>query len=402
MVVFPEFELNKKQKVLRQKIKSFVEEEIKSTDLTTLEWSEDPNDRIPWEIVEKGSELGLKDLTVPGEYGGLDASPLTLCMAVEELSFGDMGIAVIFDQTWKYARLIDKMAKDEVRDRFFNTFIDDSRHLLAITLTEPRNGSNYIIPYREMKFDTVAEKKGDKWVINGGKKFISNGADAKTYVVFAQTDSSVPATRGTTAFLVPREIDGIEIVKVHEKISQRLVNNATIRFDGLEVPEENVLGKVNEGLRQVGEILKGSHVEAAATTLGVARRAFEESFKYAQERKQGGKYIIDHQAVGFDFAQMATELQAARSLIWMCARAIEEQGDDYNYELGSMAKIFAADASVRICRQALEKYGGTGILLGCPIQKYLRDALSFLPSDGTQNAHKQKVINKLKESGRES
>jgi acyl-CoA dehydrogenase len=392
MDLIPSFELNGMQQQLRGEIQRFVENEIKSLDLNEYEWRDDPHERTPWEVVDAAGEMGLKNLAAPEEYGGMDASALTLTMAVEELAVGDLGLAVLFDQTWKISRIIAEMADDDLRERFFEDFMDDPRHILAITLTEPANGTNYIVDYEDMQFNTSAEKDGDEWVINGHKHYISNGADAKTYVVFAQTDPDAPAKEGTTAFLVPGDTDGFEVTHIHEKISQRIVNNATIEFNNVRVPEENVLGKVNRGKTRTGEVLKESHIEAGASVLGVARAAFEDAWEHAHQRVQGGKPIVEHQVIGHDFAQMETEIQAARSLLWTAARAVDEQGEDYDHEYGHMAKVFAADTAVDVTERALTKFGGSGIMLETPIQKYHRDALSFQHSDGTQEGHRENIL----------
>ena len=402
MVHVPAFELSEQQRELRTEIQSFVEEEIEPLDLNEYEWRDDPNDRVPWDVVEAAAERGLKDLTVPEEFGGMDASALTLTMAAEEMAAGEMGIAVILDQCWKITRIIDRMAGPALRETFFKDYVDDPRHLLAITFTEPENGSNYVTDYEGTRFETTASKDGDEWVINGEKRYISNGADAKSYAVFAQSDPSVPAKEGTTAFLIPRETEGVEVTHIWEMISQRMNNNATIEFDDARVPEEYVLGDIDEGLKRTGEVLKESNIEAGATALGTARRAFEDAFEYAHEREQGGKEIVDHQVIGHDFAEMAMELQAARSLLWTAARAVDNQGSDYQYEYGGMAKVFAADTAFDVATRSLEKFGGAGVMLSndAPMQKYLRDTLSFLHSDGTQTAHTANVIDALKEQYR--
>ncbi|MFB6130312.1 MAG: acyl-CoA dehydrogenase family protein [Salinigranum sp.] len=400
MKLVPAFELNEEQRALRREIRSFVAEEVDLLDVNDWEWRDDPRDRIPWEAVEAATERGLKDLTVPEEFGGMDASALTLTMAAEEMAAGEMGIAVIFDQNWKIARIIDNLARDNVREEFFEAYTDDPRHLLAVCLTEPDNGSNHITHIDEMQFSTTAERDGDEWVLDGVKRFQSNAADAKTYVVFAQTDPTVPAQEGTTAFLVPREADGLEVTHVWEKISQRMVNNATIEFDGVRVPDRYVLGEVDMAKSNQGDAAgsKESNIEAGAIALGTARRAFEDAFAYAHEREQGGAPIVDHQVIGHDFARMAMELGAARALLWTAARAVDRQGEDYQYEYGAMGKVYAAEVAFDVSKRALEKFGGAGIMLETeyPVQKYLRDTLSYLHSDGTQEAHTQRVVDALR------
>ncbi|WP_255152293.1 acyl-CoA dehydrogenase family protein [Halorarius halobius] len=400
MSVIPdnEYELSASERDLRQELRAFVEESVDPLDFATLEWQDDPHDRIPWDAVEAGAQRGLMDLTVPEEYGGYGASPLALVMGAEELSAGDMGLAVIFDQNWKIARVIDHLADDDVREEFFSAYVDDPRHLLAITSTEPSGGSDALLPYEKGQYDTTARKEGDEWVINGKKRYISNGADAKTYVVLAQTDPDSPHhDGGATAFYVPGDTDGLDVTNVWEKMSQRLVNNATIEYDEVRVPEAYVLGEVNEGMSSVSQVLKEGNIEAGATALGSARGALELAFEYANERTQGGKPVIDHQVTEHDFARMVTEYQAARALLWTTARAVEQQGEAYDPMFSSMAKVFAAETAVDISRRSLEKFGGEGIMLRAPIQKYFRDAVSFLHSDGTQEVHTQRVANGLRD-----
>lgn len=400
MTIIPDntYDLTEEDQELRSEMRAFVDEDVSTLDFRDLEWRDDPEDRIPWNAVEAGAERGLMDLTVPEEFGGHDASPVTLVMGAEELSAGDMGIAVIFDQNWKIARVIDHLAEPSVREEFFDAYVDDPRHLLAITSTEPQGGSDAILPYERGQYNTTAEKDGDEWVLNGEKRYISNGADAKTYVVLAQTDPDVPHHEGgATAFYVPGDTEGLRVTNVWEKMSQRLVNNATIEYDNVRIPEEYVLGGVNEGMASVSQVLKEGNIEAGATALGTARGALDCAFEYASDRTQGGTTVIDHQVNEQDFGRMVIEYQAARAMLWSAARAVEAQGDDYDPMFSSMAKVFAADRAVDICRRSLEKFGGAGIMLDSPIQKYFRDAVSFLHSDGTQEVHTQRVANRIQE-----
>lgn len=395
-----DFELNEEQRQLRQDIKRFVEEEIIPLDIRQLEWRDDPHERVPWEVVDKGhQELNLMNFIVPEEDGGVGAGPLTMVMAVEELTYGDMGVGHLFTHTWKWSKRLLQSATEEQREEFLDRFIDDPRHVMSACMTEPDHGSDNALGYEDYTLDTTAEKDGDEWVINGKKRFITNGADSKTLIVFAQTDPGVPAPEGTTSFIVTRDYDGLEVTHIHEKISQRLYNNATLEFDNLRVHEDQILGELHKGM-QVGDLLKESHLEAAATTLGTARRAYEEAFEYAHERVQGGRPIIEHQSIGHDFAKMSTELQAARGTIWTAARAIEQGA--YTEDLSPKAKLYAAEISFDVAKRALEKFGGAGIMLETnrPMQKYLRDCLSYLHSDGTQEVQKEKIIRSLREQAR--
>lgn len=394
--MYADFELSPDQRDLRATIRAFVDEQITPLNATEREWREDPYERVPWDVIEAASELGLRTLTVPEEYGGRDAGAETVCMAAEELAAGEMGVAVILDQTWKITRRIAAGATGELRERFFETFVDDPRHLLAVTATEPANGSNVWAPYEAGQLQTTARKEGDEWVIDGEKRYISNGADASTYVVHAQTDPDGTLLDGTSTFLVPADTDGLAVTHVWEKLSQRLINNATVEFTEMRVPEANLLGEVNRGMGNIGRVLFESHLEAAATTLGTARAAYEHAVAHAESRQQYGRPVIEHQAVGHDLAAMAAELEAVRAFVRMAARAADTRPHEEVFELGSMAKWFAARTSVDVCRRAMETFGGGGIMLDNPAQKYFRDAVSFLHSDGTQTMHLEKVARQLR------
>ncbi len=392
-----DFELSAEQRAFRHDLRRFVDAEIKSLDFNDYEWREDPLDRVPWHVVERGDEeLNLTALGVPEEYGGEDASPLTMVMATEELSVGDTGIGHIFSHTWKHTNTIARAASDALRDEFFPRFMDDPVHPLAVTISEPAHGSDNSLDGLDYQLETVAEKDGDEWVINGRKRFITNGAEAKTYVVFAQTDPDVPAPEGTTAFLVPHEYDGIDVELLHEKISSRLYNNATIEYTDLRVPEARVLGEVNRGFH-LGEGTQRFHgtLETSGMALGIGRRAFEDAFAFAHERVQGGTEIINHQAIGHDFADMAIDLQSARALLWTAARAIEH--DAYTEDLGAKAKVHTAEVAFDVAKRSLEKFGGSGVMLEHPTQKYLRDTAQYFHAGCGQEVLREKIVNSLRD-----
>lgn len=389
--MLPEAELTEEQQDFRTKVKEFADNEIRPLDLNELEWRDDPHDRVPWDVVEKGAnEYNLMEVTVPEEYGGMDASALEIALGTEELAAGDMGIGHIFTYTWKRVKEVDMLANDELRDEYFENLIDDPLHLITTARTEPAVGTDKTISYPGFQFNTTAEKDGDHWVLNGKKHFLTNGADAKVYLVYAQTDPTASGMDGTTLFLVPRHFEGVEVTHIHEKISQRLVNNATVEFTDVRVPERRVMGEVNNAMKEGPQV---SPIEAGSTALGTARRAFEEAFSYANERVQGGTEIINHQSIGHDFAQMYTDLYAARSLIWTAARALDR--GTYSTEQGAMANMFASRVAFDVSTKALEKFGGKGIMLSTPAQRYVRDTLSYLHSSGTEEALKQKIIDNL-------
>ena len=387
----PWFGLTPGLEQLRADARRFAIEELRPR-AALMEWEPKPSERVAWDLVEEASRRGWRTIGLPEADGGAGASTLALCLLIEELAFGDMGFAVILDQTLKVQRILAAMAEGRARSHFLERFLADPRCVLAICFTEPEIGSDYVIPSPDLRFGTRAERRADgSWVLNGRKRFISNGADAGFYLVFACTDPTQPAPLGTSAFLLEPGLPGFEVESVHEKISQRTINNATLGFTDVVLEPWRLLGEPNQSFAGCREILKESAIEAGATTLGTARAAYELAVEHARGRVQGGRPLIEHANVGCRLAEMYSKLEAARSLIWRAAWAVEHD-PAYDYRLGSAAKTFAADAAVAVCLSAMEIHGGLAIMYrDSQVEKCLRDCLSFLHSDGAQDAHRVRI-----------
>ena len=357
-----------------------------------MEWAPEPVRRVAWDLVEEVSRRGWRTVGLALEDGGGGASALDLCVLIEELAYGDMGFAVIVDQTIKVQRILARLASGETRRRFLQRFLAEPRCVLAICFTEPETSSDYMIPMPDFRFRTHAERLPDGgWTLNGYKHYISNGADAGFYLVFACTDPRQPANTGTSAFLLEPGLPGFAVEEVHEKISQRTINNAALRFEDVVLEPWRLVGEPHRGYAGAREILKESAIEAGATTLGTARAAYEEAVAHAARRVQGGRPIIEHANVACRLADMYAELEAARSLIWRAAWGVEHD-PAYDYRLGSAAKLVAADVAVRVCLSAMEVHGGLAIMQrDSPVEKCLRDCLSFLHSDGAQDSHRLRI-----------
>ena len=376
---------------LRREVREFALERLRPR-AAELEWEPHAADRVAWDLLEEASARGWRTL---GLAEG--TSVLALCVLIEELAYGDMGFAVLVDQTLKVQRVINRLAPPGVRERFLGRLRDDPRMVLAICFTEPETGSNYIMGTTNFCFSTRADRRPDGgWVLNGEKRFISNGADAGMYLVFACTDDSKPASEGTGAFLVDGGTPGFEVAEVHEKISQRTINNARLRFHDVVLEPDRLLGDPAAGFAGAREILKESVIEAGATTLGSARAAYEAAVEHASTRVQGGRPLIDHANVALRLADMYCELESARSLIWRAAAAVEHD-PDYDHRLGTAAKVVAADVAMRTCLSAAEIHGGLAIMLGrSPVEKSLRDCLSFLHSDGAQDSLRLRIADAIR------
>ena len=363
-----------------------------------LEWEADPAERVAWDLVEEASARGWRTFGLSPQDGGAGGDALSIAILIEELSYGDMGFAVLIDQCIKVQRILASLATGTARELFLERFVSDPRCVLAICFTEPETSSDYIIDGPTFRFRTRAQQQPDgSWLLNGYKRYISNGADAGLYCVFASTDETKPASQGTSAFLVLHDDPGFEVAGVHEKLSQRGNNNGALSFTDVRLPADRLLGQVHAGYAGSRRILKESAITAGATTLGTAQAAYDLALAHARERVQGGVPIIEHANVKCRLAEMYSELEAARSLIWRAAWAVEHD-PDYDYKMGSAAKVFAAEISMRVALSAAELHGALAIMYrDSGINKCVRDCMSFLHSDGTQDAHRIRIGGMLAE-----
>jgi len=364
--------LSDEQRAFQKMAREFAEKEIKPV---ALDLDSRPNweDRIPWEVLKKGSQLGFRTFVLQEENGGAGASDhLTACLIAEELAAADIGTAYYFMLTARRARdWFELRMTQEQRDYFLPRFLEDDTYFTTVAIHEPDTdlGFDY---YTEtpagVAFRTRAVEQPDgSWIINGAKNFQTVGYLAKLLVVIAQTDA------GPRAFLVEGDSPGL-VRHPMSKIGRRVGDNAEIFFDNVKVPKGRILGPPPPGRTDMGTLLT-----IAALTLGLGRAALEETIKYTQERVSGGKPIVRHQAVGLDLAEMATNLEAARRLIWTAAWAkdhpeafadgsVEQQPYEY------MATVFTGNAVQRLTEQGMELFGGMGVISGMPIEKYVRDA----------------------------
>lgn len=347
----------------------------------------EPDKSFDWSIIREASKLGLRTLSVPKEFGGEGADVLTLAIVGEQLSYGDLGVGVAFDQTWKIMTMLAHIVTDDQRRRWIPRIMDDPEFLLGIASTEPEGGSDKILPYDApgSGIATRAERRGDKWVLNGTKRYISNGGLAKLYYVIARTDADSVLTKGVTGFLMPGDAPGFSVPEVWDKMGQRTVQNGTLVFKDVEIPDRDRVTEVGGAFHAMGAFLLrfGSNIQAGATVLGVAQRAYDLSLQFAFERTQGGGPLVASELQRVRLARMAMKLQAARSYLWYAGWACGQS--DYDRKQSALSKIFASEVAVDVCREALELWGGAGYMRKNPIEKLMRDALSFLHSDGTND-----------------
>jgi len=379
------------QRAIVETVARFVKAEV-TPRAAALDAERDPEKCYSWEIVEKAHELGSRTMTLDENWGGLGIDPLTTAMVIEELSKGDLGVAITLGQTLKLAQIFQGVLNEEQKARVLPGFAQDPRGMLAIGITEPDNGSNYLVPY-PTPFRTVAVQAEGGWIVNGMKHFISNANCASHYLFFAQTEKGKPMTAGSTCFMVERGRPGFTIGRVNDKMGERLANNAEMIFQDCFIPDENVVGKVGDGFNELAKFMPWSNAYAGATILGVAVAMHNKAIDWAKMRVQGGKPLIEHDGIRAQLAEMRMLIDASRSYIHrVCWLAIHPE-HGWDKALGALPKVMASTATWKIATWCLEIHGGHGYMKEVGVEKLVRDAAAYLHSDGVNRTLCLKAAN---------
>ena len=379
------------QRLILETVKRFVEAEVQPR-AAALDAQQDPAKSFSWEIVEKANAVGIRTMTLDEKWGGLGTDSLTTAMVIEELGIGDIGVSVIFAQTLKIAQIMQKALNAEQQMRVMPAFGKDPRGMLAIGITEPDNASNYFLPY-PTPFRTNGEKTKGGWIVNGMKHFISNGNRSSFYLLFVQTEKGKPLVEGSTCFLVERDRPGFTIGRVHDKMGERLANNAELIFEDCFIPDENVVGKVGEGFSVLANFFPQSNAYAGATILGVAVALYQKAVDWAKVRVQGGKPLIEHDGIRAQLAEMRMLIDASRSYIHRACWLADHQEHGWDKTLGVLPKAMASQAAWKIATWCLEIHGGHGYMKEVGVEKLVRDAAAFLHSDGVNRTLFLKAAN---------
>jgi acyl-CoA dehydrogenase len=362
-----DFTLSDEQKAMREMAHDFAEKEMRP-----VAWEYDKEGTWPQPVLEKAWELGIMNSHIPAEYGGPGASSLEGALIEEELGWGCSGIGTSIACNGLAAAPIT-IAGTEAQKKEWLGRLTEAPLFASFALTEPDAGSDV----SGMK--TTATKRGDKYVINGSKCFITNGEYANFYTVFAKTDKEA-GHRGISAFIVPRDA-GVVVDKHEDKMGQRASNTATITFPEVEVPAENLLGEENKGFKLAMQTLDTTRPGVAAMATGIARAAMEFCIEYSKERVQFGVPIAMHQAIQFMIADMATKVHLARLATWNAA-VLMDQGRRWTLE-SSHAKRFAADICMEVTTDAVQVFGGYGFIKEYKVEKLMRDAKIMQLYEGT-------------------
>ena len=326
-------------------------------------------------LVPKLFELGLMGIEIPEEHGGAGGGLFMTALAVEQLSRVDASAAIFVDvQNTLVIEPFLQWASDEQKARYLPKLATDT--VGAYALSEPEAGSD------AFGLQTRATQRGDAWVLEGRKLWITNGAEAGVYVIFANTDFA-KGYKGITAFIVERGYRGFSVGKKEDKLGIRASSTTELILDGCEVPAANVLGEVGKGYKVAIETLNTGRIGIGAQMIGVAGGALQAATQYVKERKQFGKPIADFQAVQFQLAQAATELEAARLMVYNAAR-LKDAGMEYTQN-AAMAKLFTSQVAERVTSVCLELFGGYGYTKEYPVEKFYRDAKIGTIYEGTSN-----------------
>ncbi|MBN8870246.1 MAG: acyl-CoA dehydrogenase family protein [Solirubrobacterales bacterium] len=374
-----DFTLSDEQKDLREMAHNFAEKEMRS-----VAFEYDKDGTWPQEVIDKAWEVGLMNTHVPEEYGGPGLDYLSGCLIEEEFGWGCSGIGTSLACNGLASAPVALGGSEETKKKYLGMLCEEPK-LASFCLTEPDAGSDVA----GMK--TRAVKKGDKYILNGSKCFITNGQYADWFTVYAKTDPDA-GSRGITAFVVDKQ-DGIIVDKKEDKMGQRASNTVALSFNDVEVPAENMLGEENKGFKLAMMTLDRTRPGVAAMATGIARSGFEAAVQYSKERQQFGVPIAMHQAIQFLIADMAVKVDAARLLTWQSASQLDN--GERNTLTSSEAKRFASDSAMEVTTDAVQVFGGYGFIKEYEVEKFMRDAKIMQLYEGTSQIQRMVIAREV-------
>lgn len=368
--------LSEDEVAFRDAVRAFAESEIKPY-VTHMDEKAELNP----EILQKLFEMGLMGIETPEKWGGAGSTFTMACLAVEELGRVDGSVSVLVDvQNTLTTNAFLKWGNEAQKEKYLSKMA--SGWVGAYALSESSSGSD------AFALKLKAEDKGDKWVLNGSKLWITNGKEANVFIVFANIDPS-KGYKGITAFIVEKSFPGFKVGKKEDKLGIRASSTCELLFENCEVPKSNVLGEVGKGYKIAIETLNEGRIGIGAQMIGIAQGAYEAALAYVKGREQFGKPIAHFQGVQFQLAEMRTELEAARLMVYNAAR-LKDAGQDF-IESAAMAKLYASRAAEKITSKAIDLFGGNGFTKEYPVEKFWRDAKIGQIYEGTTNMQLQTI-----------
>ncbi|MDP2367478.1 acyl-CoA dehydrogenase family protein [Rhodoferax sp.] len=366
--------LNQDQQMVREAVRAFAQEQLWPN---AARW--DKAHHFPKDAHQGLAALGAYGICVPEEFGGANLDYVTLALVLEEIAAGDGGTSTAISVTNCPVNAILMKYGNAAQKKHWLTELAQGNMLGAFCLTEPHVGSD------ASALRTTAVKDGDGYVLSGVKQFITSGKNGHVAVVIAVTDKGA-GKKGMSAFLVPTSAPGYVVARIEDKLGQHSSDTAQINFDNCRIPAENLIGQEGEGYKIALGGLEGGRIGIAAQSVGMARSAFECALAYAKERQSFGQPIFNHQAVGFRLAECATQIEAARQLIWHAA-SLRDAGLPCLKE-AAMAKLFASEMAEKVCSAAIQTLGGYGYVSDFPVERIYRDVRVCQIYEGTSDVQK--------------
>mmetsp|Transcript_44554 Transcript_44554/g.115866 ORF Transcript_44554/g.115866 Transcript_44554/m.115866 type:complete len:414 (-) Transcript_44554:122-1363(-) len=363
------FDLSEDQQAYKELARKFAREEI-----APMASHHDKTGEYPWEIIKKAHEIGLLNTHVPEKVGGMGMGVLETCIVSEELAWGCTGISTALEVNNLAEGPLVVAGNDDQQKRFLGRMVEEPL-VASYCVTEPTAGSDVA------GIKTRADKKGDDYVLNGSKMWITGAGHANWFFVLARTDVNAPAHKGCTGFVVEADTPGIVIGRKEQNMGQRASDTRAVTFEDVVVPKENVLGAEGEGFKIAMKAFDITRPEVAAGAVGLAQRAFDEASKYSLERKTMGQNIASHQAVAFMLADMAIAIEGSRLMTQRAGYEIDQGRRNTYY--ASLAKCYAADMAMKTATDAVQIFGGNGFNTEYPVEKLMRDAKIFQIYEGT-------------------
>lgn len=346
----------------------------------------DESQEFPFEIINKAAELGFMGITFPEQYGGSGLSTLEYALIIEEISKIEPSVALtIASHNGLCTNHIFMFGNEDQKAKYLPD-LTSGRKLGAWGLTENVSGSD------ASAMKTTAEKRNGYYIINGSKIFITQGSVGEIAVITAVTNKDNPK-KGISAFILEKGMDGFKVGKKENKLGMRASDTAELIFDNLKVPAENLLGNENEGFIQVLKVLDGGRIGIAALALGIAEGALEASLKYSKERKQFGKTLSEFQAIQFKLAELATEIEAARLMVYKAA-TMKDNNENINL-IASKAKLYSSEVAVKATNEAVQIHGGYGFIKDFPVEKLYRDVKLLTIGEGTSEVQRMIIAKNL-------
>ena len=377
-----DFAFNEEHRLFRDMVRDFVAKEVRPRARHIDETGE-----FPWESIRKMGELGLLGLDVAEAYGGMGADTVSVAILFEELGAGCGSTALVAEAHLCLGTAAIHLFGNEEQKRRYLPALATGKSLAGLGLTEPGAGSDLVNGVR-----TTARRDGNEWVINGSKMWLTNAGVADYVVLLVRTDPK-GGTRSMSQIIVPTRTPGFEVGPPEKKMGLHGAWSHAVSLDNVRVPLENLLGEEGRGLHQTLQVLDGGRIAIAALALGIGRAAYEAALKYARERQTFGKPLIEHQAIQFKLAEMATQLEAARWLIYRAAW-LKDQGQPFTKE-AAMAKLVATEAAEFVTREAIQIHGGYGYSREYEVERMYRDARLMSIGEGTTEVMKMVIAKRL-------